>query len=139
MNVSIAAKVCVILCLVLEVQCSEKRQSDSCSDPESYFSSYCWNVITNEDNYDYDTLTAILCTVCRQDLIDYYRECDDTETAEVDEACTSLGYPTTPPTSPPTSGNTVSNRRISWRCFFSDCSHLCYSCFVLLLLIIDSP
>ena len=96
MNVAIAAKVCVILCLVLEVQCSEKRQSDSCSDPESYFSSYCWNGITNAD--DYDAVIEILCTDCRQDAIDFYQECFDADTAEqVDEQCTSLGYP--PPTS----------------------------------------
>ena len=103
MNVAIAAKVCVILCLVLEVQCSEKRQSDSCSDPESYFSTYCWNVVTNNtDSYDYDTVVEVLCTDCRQNFIEYYRECVDAESAEqVDETCTSLGYPNTPPTSPP--------------------------------------
>ena len=96
MNVAIAAKVCVILCLVLEVQCSEKRQSDSCSDPESYFSSDCWNDITNAISYvdDYDALMEILCTDCRQDTIDFYQECFDADTAEqVDEQCTSLGYP----------------------------------------------
>ena len=105
MNVAIAAKVCVILCLVLEVQSSEKRQSDSCSDPESYFSSYCWNVVTNvTGSYDFDASEEILCTDCKQDFIEYYRECVDAETAEqVDELCISLGYPppTTPPTTPP--------------------------------------
>ena len=109
MNVAIAAKVCVILCLVLEVQCSEKRQSDSCSDPESYFSSYCWNAITNFNSSDYETL----CTDCRQELLDYYLKCEnDSETAQqLDEACTSLGYPppTTPPTTPPPTADSCSN------------------------------
>ena len=104
MNVAIAAKVCVIFCLVLEVQCSEKRQSDSCSDPNSYFSSYCVDVLTNPSGID----AQIVCTDCIQEVLDYFKDCVEPGQAELlEEECTSLGYPPppTPQTAPtPSSG-----------------------------------
>ena len=105
MNITKAIAKCLCLCVVLgraESLCTsdDHEQTQSCT-ALSYFTSHCYNVIVNADYIDPDTVVELFCTDCREEILNYLCDCDETNSSgpqQFDDLCTSNGYP--PPTLP---------------------------------------